>query len=178
MATVTAKTKKAKTAMPKSLVAKIKKSKTFNQGYALGEYLESALLDMAWHTLPPDTTLQDVNTFEPAALRKFNIEMPQIPPRYHTTYFSHVWGGGYAAGYYAYLWSELIDDDAYYWFRENGGMTRANGQRFRDMVLSRGGSQEAAAMYRAFRGRDPVVDPLLIERGLQAPKPDTTSGKK
>ena len=164
-------------AMPKSLVAKIKKSKTFNQGYALGEYLESALLDMAWHTLPPDTTLQDVNTFEPAALRKFNIEMPQIPPRYHTTYFSHVWGGGYAAGYYAYLWSELIDDDAYYWFRENGGMTRANGQRFRDMVLSRGGSQEAAAMYRAFRGRDPVVDPLLIERGLKAPT-EPTSDKK
>jgi peptidyl-dipeptidase Dcp len=164
-------------AMPKSLVAKIKKSKTFNQGYALGEYLESALLDMAWHTLPSDTTLQDVNTFEPAALRKFNIEMPLIPPRYHTTYFSHVWGGGYAAGYYAYLWSELIDDDAYYWFKENGGMTRANGQRFRDMVLSRGNSQEAAAMYRAFRGRDPVVDPLLIERGLKAPTQPTSDKK-
>ncbi|HEY8132808.1 MAG TPA: M3 family metallopeptidase, partial [Thermoanaerobaculia bacterium] len=87
--------------------------------------------------------------------------------RYHTTYFSHIWGGGYAAGYYAYLWSELIDDDAFYWFKENGGMTRANGQRFRDMVLSRGGSLDPAAMYRAFRGRDPIVDPLLIERGLK-----------
>jgi peptidyl-dipeptidase Dcp len=153
--------------MPATLVDKIKKSRTFNQGYALGEYLEAALLDMTWHTLPSDAALQDVNTFEPAALRRFNIAIPQIPPRYHTTYFSHIWGGGYAAGYYAYLWSELIDDDAYYWFKENGGMTRANGQRFRDMVLSRGGSQEAAAMYRAFRGRDPIVDPLLIERGLK-----------
>ncbi len=80
---------------------------------------------------------------------------------------SHIWSSGYAAGYYAYLWSELIDDDAFYWFKENGGMTRANGQRFRDMVLSRGNSQEAAAMYRAFRGRDPIADPLLIERGLK-----------
>jgi peptidyl-dipeptidase Dcp len=163
---------KTGTAMPQPLVDKIKKSQTFNQGYALGEYLEAALLDMAWHTLPPDAPLQDVKTFEPAALSRFNITIPQVPPRYHTTYFSHIWGGGYSAGYYAYLWSELIDDDAFYWFKENGGMTRANGQRFRDMVLSRGGSQEAAAMYRAFRGRDPIVDPLLIERGLKpAAKP-------
>ena len=153
--------------MPKALVAKIKNSQKFNQGHALGEYLEAALLDMAWHTLPPDTGLQDVNAFEPAALQRYNIAMPLIPPRYHTTYFSHIWGGGYAAGYYAYLWSELIDDDAFYWFKENGGMTRANGQRFREMVLSRGGSLEPAAMYRAFRGRDPIADPLLIERGLK-----------
>jgi peptidyl-dipeptidase Dcp len=153
--------------MPKPLVAKIKNSQKFNQGYNLGEYLEAALLDMAWHTLPPDTPLPEVNAFEPAALVRFNIDMPLIPPRYHTTYFSHIWGGGYAAGYYAYLWSELIDDDAFYWFKEHGGMTRANGQRFREMVLSRGGSLEPAAMYRAFRGRDPIVDPLLIERGLK-----------
>ena len=163
--------------MPQSLVDKIKRSRTFNQGYALGEYLEAALVDMAWHTLPPDAPVQDVSTFEPAALSRFNIVIPQVPPRYHTTYFSHIWGGGYAAGYYAYLWSELIDDDAYYWFKENGGMTRANGQRFRDMVLSRGGSQEAAAMYRAFRGRDPIVGPLLIERGLK-PAADTVAPPK
>ncbi|HET7437338.1 MAG TPA: peptidyl-dipeptidase Dcp [Thermoanaerobaculia bacterium] len=154
--------------MPQELVQKIRKSRTFNQGYATVEYLAAALLDMAWHTVPPGAPRQDVNTFEPAALQRFKIDMAQVPPRYHTTYFSHVWGGGYAAGYYAYLWSELIDDDAYYWFKENGGMTRANGQRFRDMVLSRGGTEEAATLYRAFRGRDPIVEPLLIERGLKA----------
>jgi peptidyl-dipeptidase Dcp len=153
--------------MPQSLVDKIKKSRTFNQGFATTEYLGAALLDMAWHTLPPDAPLQDVNAFEPEALTRFRINVPEVPPRYRTTYFSHIWGGGYAAGYYAYLWSEVLDDDAYYWFREHGGMTRANGQRYRDMILSRGGSEDPAAMYRAFRGRDPVVEPLLIERGLK-----------
>jgi peptidyl-dipeptidase Dcp len=156
--------------MPQVLVDKIKKSKTFNQGYDSTEYLAAALLDLAWHDLPEGTPLQDVNVFEPAALERFHIKLDEVPPRYHSTYFSHIWGGGYSAGYYAYLWSELIDDDAYYWFKENGGMTRANGQRFRDMILSRGGTQEAADLYRAFRGRDPIVEPLLIERGL---KPET-----
>jgi len=159
--------------MPRALVDKIKNSQKFNQGYNLGEYLAAALLDMGWHTLPPGAPLQDVKTFEPAVLKHYGIDMPLIPPRYHTTYFSHIWSSGYAAGYYAYLWSELIDDDAFYWFKEHGGMTRANGQRFRDMVLSRGGSEDPAAMYRAFRGRDPIVDPLLIERGLKPA--DTTA---
>jgi len=154
--------------MPQSLVDKIKKSRTFNQGFATTEYLGAALLDMAWHTLPPDAPLQDVNAFEPEALTRYRINVPEVPPRYRTTYFSHIWGSGYAAGYYAYLWSEVLDDDAYYWFREHGGMTRANGQRFREMVLSRGGSEDEASMYRAFRGRDPVVEPLLIERGLKS----------
>jgi peptidyl-dipeptidase Dcp len=152
--------------MPQELVDKIKKSRTFNQGYATTEYLSAALLDMAWHTLPAGSPLQDPNTFEQQALTQFRINMPEVPPRYHTGYFSHIWGGGYSAGYYAYLWSEVIDDDAYYWFREHGGMTRENGQRFRDMVLSRGGTQDAASLYRAFRGRDPQVQPLLEERGL------------
>ncbi len=159
--------------MPKSLVDKIKASRTFNQGFATTEYLGAALLDMAWHTLPPDTALQDVNAFEPEALTRFHINMPEVPPRYHTTYFSHVWGGGYAAGYYAYLWSEVLDDDAFYWFREHGGMSRANGQRFREMILSRGGTEDPAALYRAFRGRDPIVEPLLIERGLKRSPTDT-----
>jgi peptidyl-dipeptidase Dcp len=153
--------------MPQELVDRIKKSRTFNQGYATVEYLAAALLDMAWHTQAPGAEQVDASAFEPAALKRFNIAMPEVPPRYHTTYFSHIWGGGYAAGYYAYLWSELIDDDAYYWFKEHGGMTRANGQRFRDMILSRGGTQDEAVMYRAFRGRDPIVEPLLIERGLK-----------
>src|SRR5437868_12602207 len=161
--------------MPQDLVDKIKRSRTFNQGYAVTEYVAAALLDMAWHSLPADAPQQDVNEFEAAALKRFQVDLPQVPPRYHTTYFSHIWGGGYSAGYYAYLWSEVIDDDAYYWFKEHGGMTRANGQRFRDMVLSRGGSIDPAEMYRAFRGRDPIVDPLLEERGLKPA--DTTAPK-
>jgi peptidyl-dipeptidase Dcp len=154
-------------AMPQALVEKIKKSRTFNQGFETTEYLAAALLDMAWHSLPADAPLQDVNVFEPKALTGFHIDMPEVPPRYHTTYFSHIWGSGYSAGYYAYLWSEVLDDDAFGWFKEHGGMTRANGQRFRDMILSRGGTQDAAAMYRAFRGRDPIIEPLLEERGLK-----------
>ena len=157
---------KTAAAMPKALVDKIKNSQKFNQGYNLGEYLAAALLDMGWHTIGSDAPLLEVNGFEQATLRRFNIEMPLIPPRYHTTYFSHIWGGGYAAGYYAYLWSEVLDDDAFYWFKENGGMTRGNGDRFRKMILSKGGTEDPAAMYRAFRGRDPKVEPLLEERGL------------
>ncbi len=153
--------------MPKALVDKIKNAKTFNQGFATTEYLAASLLDIAWHTVPPGSTQQDIDAFETAALKRFNIDMYEVPPRYRTSYFAHIWGGGYASSYYAYLWSEVIDDDAYYWFRENGGLTRANGQRFREMVLSRGGTQEVAALYRAFRGRDPSVEPLLEERGLR-----------
>ncbi|MEA2166398.1 MAG: peptidyl-dipeptidase Dcp [Thermoanaerobaculia bacterium] len=153
-------------AMPKELIAKLKSVATFNQGFATTEYLGAALLDMAWHTLPADAPQQDVNAFEPEALKKFGVLMNEVPPRYKSTYFSHIWGGGYAAGYYAYLWSEVLDDDAYYWFKENGGMTRANGDRFRKMILSRGGTEDPAAMYRKFRGRDPKVQPLLEERGL------------
>ena len=93
--------------------------------------------------------------------------MPLIPPRYRSTYFAHIWSGGYSANYYAYMWSEVLDDDAYAWFTEHGGMTRANGQRFRDMILSRGGTDDVAVLYRAFRGRDPEVGPLLEQRGLK-----------
>ena len=153
--------------MPAALVEKIRKSRTFNQGFALTEYLGAALLDMAWHDLPASAPEQDVDSFETAALERFGVHMHEVPPRYRTSYFAHIWGSGYAAGYYSYLWSEVLDDDAYYWFRDNGGMTRANGQRFRDMILSRGGTEDAAALYRAFRGRDPSVEPLLEERGLR-----------
>src|SRR3954449_6505098 len=161
--------------MPKELVAKLKKSGTFNQGFATTEYLGAALLDMAWHTLPADAPQQDVNAFEAESLKRYNVALDQVPPRYKSTYFSHIWGGGYAAGYYAYLWSEVLDDDAYYWFREHGGMTRANGQKFRDLILSRGGMDDPAAMYRAFRGRDPKVEPLLIERGLKDVAPPSAA---
>ena len=153
--------------MPQALIDKIKKARTFNQGFATTEYLSAALLDLAWHNLPADAPQQDVNAFEADALKRFKVDLAVVPPRYHSTYFAHIWGG-YSAGYYSYLWSEVLDDDAYQWFVENGGMTRQNGQRFRDMILSRGGTSDAAEMYRAFRGRDPSVEPLLEQRGLKA----------
>ena len=159
--------------MPQDLVDKIKKARTFNQGFGTTEYLAASLLDIAWHTIPPGTPLQDVDTFETAALNKYNIGMYEVPPRYRTTYFNHIWGGGYASSYNAYLWSEVIDDDAYAWFQENGGLTRANGQKFRNMILSRGGAQDVADLYRAFRGKDPNVKYLIEQRGLSE-----DSGKK
>jgi peptidyl-dipeptidase Dcp len=152
--------------IPAALVERMRKTKTFNEGYATTEYLAAALLDLAWHTLPADAPQAQVDAFEKAALQRFHVDIPQVPPRYRTTYFSHIWDGGYSAGYYAYLWSEVLDHDAYYWFKEHGGITRANGQRFREMILSREGTADVAELYRAFRGRDPIVQPLLQERGL------------
>jgi peptidyl-dipeptidase Dcp len=157
-------------AMPDDLVAKIRKSSKFNQGFATTEYLAAALLDMAWHTLPEGAPRQDVDAFEAEALKRFKIDFALVPPRYRTGYFAHVWGGGYAASYYAYLWSEVLDDDAFQWFVEHGGMTRQNGQRFRDLILSRGYTQELTSLYRTFRGRDPSVEPLLEQRGLKPEK--------
>ncbi len=157
--------------MPTELVDKIKKTRTFDQGFATTEYLAAALLDMAWHTLPANDAKKDVDAFEKESLKRFKVDLYEVPPRYRTSYFSHIWGGGYAAGYYAYLWSEVLDHDAFYWFREHGGMTAANGQRFRDMVLSRGSTEDMAKMYRDFRGRDPSVEPLLEQRGLKEEAP-------
>jgi peptidyl-dipeptidase Dcp len=157
--------------MPAELLQKIKEAGTYGQGFATTEYLAAALLDQAWHTQVVDAPKQDVDKFEDAALKHFHVDYALVPPRYRTSYFSHIWGGGYSAGYYAYLWSAVLRDDAYYWFKEHGGMTRENGQRFRDMVLSRGGTEDMDAMYRAFRGRDPSVDALLETRGLKAETP-------
>jgi len=154
-------------AMPADLVAKLKRAGTFNQGYKLTEYLAAALLDMAWHTLPPDAPQQDVDAFEAQALKTYHVDMANVPPRYRTSYFAHLFSSsGYAAGYYAYLWSEVIDDDVYAWFEQNGGMTRANGQRLRDVILSRGGTEDVGVMFKNFTGRDPYVEPLLEQRGL------------
>ncbi|MEZ5461243.1 peptidyl-dipeptidase Dcp [Dokdonella sp.] len=153
--------------MPQELVDKIVKARAFNQGYASTEYLAAALLDQAWHQLPADAPLQDVDQFELDALNRYKVNLAEVPPRYKTPYFAHIWGGGYSAGYYAYLWSEVLDHDAFQWFKENGGMSRENGQTFRDQVLSRGNSEELAAMYKAFRGKDPSVEPLLEFRGLK-----------
>ena len=153
--------------MPQALVDKILKARTFNQGYATTEYLSAALLDLAWHTQPADAPLQDVVPFEAAALKKFKVDLAQVPPRYRTSYFDHIWGGGYSAGYYAYFWAEVLDHDAFEWFKENGGLTPENGQVFRDKILSRGNSVELADLYREFRGKDPSVEPLLVNRGLK-----------
>jgi len=160
--------------MPAELVQKIKNSGTYGEGFATTEYIAAALLDQAWHTLPADAPKQDVDAFEAKALKQYHVDYALVPPRYRSSYFAHIWGSGYAAGYYAYLWTAVLRDDAFYWFKEHGGMTRENGQRFRDMVLSRGNTQDTDAMYRAFRGRDPSVEPLLIERGLKS----TTPAKK
>jgi peptidyl-dipeptidase Dcp len=153
-------------AMPQELADKIRKSEKFNQGYATTEYLASSLVDLDWHTLAPGAPKQDVLKFEQDALKKYGLDYAPVSPRYRTPYFAHVWGGGYAAGYYAYIWSEILDADAVEWFKENGGLKRANGQRFRDTLLSRGGSDEAKNLYVKFRGREPSVEPLLKRRGL------------
>ena len=154
-------------AMPKELVEKIKKSKTFNQGYMLTEILAAADLDMQWHTLSADAPSQNVDTFEKEALKKTSLDLQQVPPRYRSSYFLHIWSNGYASGYYAYLWTEMLDDDAFAWFNEHGGLTRENGQRFRDMILSRGNTQDLATIFRNFRGSDPKIEPMLENRGLK-----------
>ncbi|MBV8435765.1 MAG: M3 family metallopeptidase [Candidatus Eremiobacteraeota bacterium] len=152
--------------MPQALIDKMERAATFNEGYSMGESLAADELDMAWHSLPASAPLQDVDAFETAALKASGTDFPNVPPRYRSTYFSHIWASGYAAGYYAYGWSEMLDDDAYQWFLDHGGLTRANGQRFRDMVLSRGDSEDYGPMFRAFYGKDPDVGPLLQDRGL------------
>jgi peptidyl-dipeptidase Dcp len=153
--------------MPAELVAKIRKAATFNQGYKLTELVAAAELDMQWHTLPASAPLQRSDAFEKQSLEKMHLLLSAVPPRYRSSYFSHIWGGDYSAGYYAYLWAEMLDDDAYQWFEDHDGLTRANGDRFRQMVLSRGNTEDLAKMYAAWRGKDPSVEPMLKYRGLQ-----------
>ncbi|MGA8406654.1 MAG: peptidyl-dipeptidase Dcp [Candidatus Acidiferrales bacterium] len=155
--------------MPAELVAKVRKARTFNQGYLLTELLAAAELDMQWHTLPASAPLQQPDEFERQALEKTHLLLSAVPPRYRTSYFSHIWGGGYSAGYYAYLWTEMLDDDAYQWFEEHGGLTRANGDRFRQMILSRGNTEDLAKLYAAWRGKAPSVEPMMKDRGLEEP---------
>jgi peptidyl-dipeptidase Dcp len=153
-------------AMPAALVDKIKKAADFNQGYALTEVLAAAALDMQWHKLQAGAALQDADQFETAALKKTGLSLSYVPPRYRSSYFLHIWGNGYAAGYYAYLWTEMLDHDAFSWFEENGGLTRANGQRFRDMILSKGNTVDYGKMFRDFRGHDPNIKAMQKYRGL------------
>ena len=155
--------------MPSELAAKIRKAQKFNQGYSLTELLAASMLDMQWHTLPANAPLQNVDDFEKAALEKSHVDLATVPPRYRSSYFLHIWANGYAAGYYAYQWTEMLDDDAYQWFEEHGGLTRANGDRFRRMVLSRGYSEDLSKMYADWRGRAPEIGAMLKDRGLTNP---------
>ena len=152
--------------IPQQLVDKIKKASSFNQGYALTEAIAAAALDMQWHTLPADTAITDAYAFEKNALHVTGLDLPQVPPRYRSSYFLHIWGNGYAAGYYAYQWTKMLEEDAYSWFTENGGLTRANGQRFRDMILSRGNTEDYNKMFKDFRGHEPDIRAMERELGL------------
>ncbi len=152
--------------MPVELAEKLKRSATFNQGYRLTELLAAAELDMQWHTIAEGGALLDPDEFEKAALVKTKLALKEVPPRYRSSYFAHIWNTGYAAGYYAYLWSESLDDNAYQWFEDHGGLTRANGDRFRKMVLSRGNTEDLDAMYKAWLGKEPEAGPMLKYRGL------------
>ena len=152
--------------LPPELVTKIRAARTFGQGFASLEYVAAALLDMAWHSLPAGTKVADVAAFETAALQRAGVQFELVPPRYRSTYFAHIWPGGYSAGYYAYLWSEALAADAFAAVVERGGMTAANGQRFRDLVLSRGMTLEPMSMFTAFRGRALDTKALLQRRGL------------
>ncbi|WEK44792.1 MAG: M3 family metallopeptidase [Candidatus Sphingomonas colombiensis] len=155
--------------MPATLVDKIKKAAKFNQGYALGEVVAAAMLDMDWHSLPAGSPKQDVDAFEAKSLAATGLDVTDVPPRYRSSYFLHIWSNGYSAGYYAYLWTQMLEHDAYHWFMANGGMNRENGQRFRDMILSKGHTEDYAPMFKAFYGKDPDVGPMLEEHGLTAP---------
>ncbi|MDT8069774.1 MAG: peptidyl-dipeptidase Dcp [Terriglobia bacterium] len=157
--------------MPKELAEKIAKAKTFNEGYDTTELLAAAELDMKWHALPADAALQDPDSFEKSALEQSHLWITYTPPRYRSSYFAHIWGSGYAAGYYAYIWTQMLADDGYQWFEEHGGLTRANGDRFRKMVLSRGNTEDLEKMYETWRGKKPSIEPMLKYRGLVAEKP-------
>jgi peptidyl-dipeptidase Dcp len=155
--------------MPRELAERLDATRKFNEGFATTEYLAASLLDLAWHRLSVDeaTAVTDVERFEAEALAAAGMAVPAVPPRYRTTYFAHVFSTiAYSAGYYSYIWSEVLDADTVEWFKENGGLTRENGDWFRREVLSRGGSIDSMAAFRAFRGRDARIEPLLARRGL------------
>ncbi|MEC5167813.1 M3 family metallopeptidase [Glaciihabitans sp. GrIS 2.15] len=152
--------------MPAAFVEKIQASSAFNEGFKTSEYLAAAMLDQAWHRLSADDTVDDVAEFEAEALAAVGLDNPAVPTRYSSAYFAHTFSGGYDAGYYSYIWSEVLDADTVDWFTENGGLTRENGDRFRDRLLGVGGSKDPLEAYRDFRGRDAVIEPLLKRRGL------------
>jgi peptidyl-dipeptidase Dcp len=154
--------------IPQALLDKVLATRKFNQGFMTTEYLSASMLDQRWHQLTPAQVPTDVLAFEADALHQAGVDFASVPPRYRTTYFSHAFSGGYSAGYYAYIWSEELVADSIDWFKENGGLLRKNGDWFRSTLLSRGGSADAMSLFRDFRGRDPVIEPLLERRGLDA----------
>ena len=159
--------------IPQELLDKVVATEKFNQGFKTTEYLSATLLDQAWHQLNPSDVPKDAIAFEADALHKAGVDFAPVPPRYRTPYFSHAFAGGYSAGYYSYIWSEVLDADTVEWIREHGGLKRENGDRFRAMLLSRGGSADALELFKNFVGRDPYLEPLLKRRGLdRAPGSD------
>jgi len=161
--------------IPQALLDKVIAAQKFNQGFKTTEYLSASLLDQAWHQLNPSEVPKDAVAFEAEALHKAGVDFPPVPPRYRSFYFSHAFAGGYSAGYYSYLWSEVLDADTVEWFKEHGGLKRENGDRLRAMLLSRGGSADALGLFKNFVGRDPYIEPLLKRRGLdRTPGADDT----
>jgi peptidyl-dipeptidase Dcp len=152
--------------LPSDVVERLEAAKTFNEGFGTTEYLAATLLDLAWHELGPDAQVDDVAAFEAAALAEVGLDLPAVPPRYSSPYFAHIFAGGYSAGYYSYIWSEVLDADTVDWFKERGGLTRANGDLFRKYVIGIGGSRDPLESFRELRGRDAEVDRLLKRRGL------------
>ena len=153
--------------IPADLLDKVMRSRSFNQGFDTLEYISAALLDMEWHTLGADAPLQNPQEFEAAALKKHGVDLKAVPPRYKSNFFSHSMGGGYSAGYYAYMWSEILAADAFAHVQKNGGLTRENGDHYRKNILSVGNSRPTMESYKAFRGQEPTTDALLIRRGLK-----------
>lgn len=153
--------------IPEELLERIIQSRSFNQGFDTLEYISASLLDMEWHSLTADDELQDVNEFEAAALAKYGVDLPAVPPRYKTTFFSHSMGGGYSASYYAYMWSEILAADAFAYVQSQGGLTRENGNHYRRNILEVGNTRPTMESYIQFRGQEPTTDALLIRRGLQ-----------
>lgn len=162
-----AKNYKTNEPMPQPLVDKIKKAGLFNKGYDMTELVAAAMLDMNWHMLGADAPKQDADAFETASLKKDGVDLSYVPPRYRSSYFLHIWSNGYSAGYYAYLWTQMLADDAFENFKDHGGLTRENGDRFRALILSRGNTEELAKLYKDWRGQDPSIEPMLIDRGLK-----------
>jgi peptidyl-dipeptidase Dcp len=154
--------------LPQAWVDKLNESSTFNEGYATTSYLAAAVLDLAWHSLSDLSSITDVAEFEAKAIADYGLDFSPVPTRYRSAYFSHIFAGGYSAGYYGYIWSEVLDADTVEWFKANGGLTRANGDHFRKTLMSRGGSIDSLQMFRNFRGRDAQIEPLLRRRGLDS----------
>ena len=152
--------------LPQAWVEKLDESATFNEGHATSSYMAAAVLDLAWHSLESIDGISSVEDFEAKAIRDYGLDYHPVPTRYRSTYFSHIFAGGYSSGYYGYIWSEVLDADTVEWFKENGGLTRSNGDHFRNTLLSRGGSVDSMQMFRDFRGRDADIQPLLRRRGL------------